>query len=61
MMQTAVFAINRIEVRILLRAKPPIIEPTEPTYETEINEETEAQKRNRDIRNQEKKSVGKTT
>ena len=61
MMQTAVFAKNGNEVKVVPRAKPPIIEPTEPTYETEINGETEAQKRNRDIKNQAKKSVGKTT
>ena len=44
-----------LEVRNLLREKPANIEPTEPTYEIDIKRETEAQKRNRDIRNQEKK------
>ena len=45
---------------MLLRTKPPVIEPTKPTYEVEITGKTEAQKLNRDIRKQKKnKSVGK--
>ena len=51
MMGRPVFAKDGLEVRISPRTKPPVIEPTEPTYEIEINGETEAQKRNKDIRN----------
>ena len=57
MMEMAEFAKDGVEVKILLGVKPPNIELT---YKVEINGETEAQKRDRDIRNQEKKSVGKT-
>ena len=46
---------NWIEVRNLFRDKPAIIDPTEPTYEIEIISEMKTQKRNRDIRNHEKK------
>ena len=34
------------------------MEPTEPSYEVEITGETEAQKRKKDIRNQENESPG---
>ena len=51
----AVFAKDGIEVKNLLRAKPPLIEPTEPNYELELSGKTEAQKKNRDVRNQEKR------
>ena len=40
MMEMAVFAKDGIDVRNLLRAKPPVIEPTETTYEIEITGET---------------------
>ena len=49
------FAKDGIEIRNLLRAKPPLIEPAEPIYEIKTTGETEAQKKNRDVRNQEKR------
>ena len=52
----AVFEKDGIEVRNLLRAKPALVEPAEPIYEHEITGETEAQKKNRDVKNQ--KRVG---
>ena len=48
-LEMAVIAKDGIEVRNLLRAKPPLVEPTEPIYEVEIISETEAQRKNRDI------------
>ena len=45
--EMAVFAKDGIEVRNLQRKKPPLVEPTEPIYEVEINGETEAQTKNR--------------
>ena len=53
-LEMAVFARDGIEIRNLLRAKPPLVEPSEPLYEDEIVGKTEAQKKNRDVRNQEK-------
>ena len=47
------FCQEGIEVRNLLGTKTPVQEPTELNYEVEIYGETEAQKGNRDIRNQE--------
>ena len=44
-MEMAVLAKDGIDVRTLLRAWPPTIEPTELIYELEINGETEAEKR----------------
>ena len=41
MMEMAVLAKDDIEVRTLLRAKPPFIEPTELIFELEITGETE--------------------
>ena len=35
-----------IEVRNLLRVKPPLVEPAQPIYEQEIPGETEAQRKN---------------
>ena len=49
------FAKDGIEVRDLLRAKPALSEPTEPIYEVEITGKTNAQKKNRDVRNHEKR------
>ena len=54
-MEIAIFASDGIEVRVFLRPKPPALVPNEPTYEVEVTGKTEAQKRNRDIRNQEKR------
>ena len=51
----AVFAKDGIEVRNLLRARPPLVEPSEPVYEVEITGETEAQKKNQEVRNQEER------
>ena len=53
-METAIFAKDGIEVRKLLRARPALVEPPEPVYEIEITGETDAQRKNREIRNQEK-------
>ena len=44
-----------IEVRNLLGSRAPLVEPSEPVYEIEITGETEAQKRNQEVRNQEKR------
>ena len=55
----AVFAKDGVEVRILLRAKPPLLEPREPIYELEISSETEAQRKNQDKRKQKNELVGK--
>ena len=54
-LEMAVFAKDGVEVRNLLRAKPPLVEPLEPIYKVEITGETKAQRKNRDIRNQEKR------
>ena len=51
--EKAVFAKDGIEVRKLQRTKPPLVDPTEPIYELEITGETEEQKKNREVRNQE--------
>ena len=51
----AVFAKDRIEVRNLQRNKHPLVEPTEPVYQVEITGETDAQRKNREVRNQEKR------
>ena len=53
--EIAVFAKDGIKVKNLQRNKPQLVEPTEPIYEVEINGETEPQKKNRDVRNQEKR------
>ena len=55
MMEMAVLAKDGKEVRTLLRARPRIKEPTEPIYELEVNNETEIEKRKRDLQNKEKK------
>ena len=54
-MEMAVLAKDGIEARNLLRAKAPHVEPSEPVYCIEITGETEAQKKNREVRNQEKR------
>ena len=51
----AIFAKDGIEVRNLLRARPTLVEPSEPVYDVEITGETEAQRKNREVRNQEKR------
>ena len=56
-MEMAIFAKDVIEVRNLLRAGPALVEPPETVYKVEITGETEAQRKNREVRNQEK-SVG---
>ena len=43
------------KIRNLLQAKPPLVEPSEPIYEVKILGKTEAQKKNRDVHNQEKR------
>ena len=54
-LEMTVFAKHGIEIRNLLQAKPPLVEPSEPIYELEITGETEAQRKNRDVWNQEKR------
>ena len=49
----AVFAKDENGVRNLQKNKPEIVEPTEPIYEIEITGDTEAQKKNREVKNQE--------
>ena len=51
-MEMAILAKDGIEVRSLLRARPVLIKPPEPVYEVEITGETEAQKKNIEVRNQ---------
>ena len=51
----AVFAKDEIEVRNLQKKRTPLVEPTEPVYEVEITGETDAQRKNRAVRNQEKR------
>ena len=51
----AVFAKDGVEIRNLLRRRPQLVEPSEPVYEVEITVETEAQKKNRELPNQEKR------
>ena len=53
--EMAIIVKDGIEVRNLLRARPALVEPPEPVYEVEITGETEAQRKNREIRNQEKR------
>ena len=53
-MEMAIFAKDEMEVKNLLPVKLPVQEPAEPTSEVQINGETEAQKRTRNIKNQEK-------
>ena len=51
----AIFAKDGMEVQNLVRARPALVEPPEPVYELEITGETEAQRNNREVRNQEKR------
>ena len=53
--EMAVFAKDGIEGRNLQRNKTPLVEPTEPIYEVEIYGETDAQRKNREVRNREKR------
>ena len=46
---------DEIEIRYLQRNKPELVEPTEPIYEIEITGDTEARKKNREVKNQEKR------
>ena len=41
--------------RNLLRARPTLVEPSEPVYEVEITGETEAQRKNREVRSEEQR------
>ena len=54
-LEMTVFAKDGIEIRNFLRARPTLVEPAEPVYELEIQGETEAQSKNREVRNQEKR------
>ena len=49
-LEMAVFAKDGIEVRNLLRARPSLVEPSEPIYKVEITGETEAHEKNREPR-----------
>ena len=53
-MELAVFAKDGIEFQNLLREKPEVTSFTEPILELEIQGEIEAQRKNREVRNQEK-------
>ena len=54
-MEMAVFAKDGIEIRNLLRAKPQLVKPSEQVYKVEMTGETEAQRKNGDVRYQEKR------
>ena len=54
-LEMAVFAKDGIEIRNLLRARPQLVESSEPVYEVKITDETDAQRTNRDVHNQEKR------
>ena len=54
-LEVGMFAKNEIEVRNLLRNKPELVEAAEPMSKVKITGETYAQKKNRDVRNQEKR------
>ena len=51
----AVFAKDGIEARNILRDKPELVNPPEPIIEVEITGETDAQRKKREKRNQEKR------
>ena len=51
----AVFAKDGIEIRNFLRARPTLVEPAEPVYDLEIQGETDAQRKNREVLNQDKR------
>ena len=53
--EMAVFAKDGVEVRNLQRNKPQLVEPTEHIYEVKTNGETEAQNKNQEVGNQEKR------
>ena len=57
----AVPAKDGIEIQYLLRTRPQLVEPTEPVFEVKITGEMEVQRKNREVRIQEKKWAGKTT
>ena len=44
-----------MEIRNLPRAPPQLVEPSEPVYEVEITGKTDAQRKNREVRNQVKR------
>ena len=54
-LEMAVFAKDGFEIRNLLRTRPQLVEPSEPVYEVETTGETEAQRKNPEVRNQEKR------
>ena len=53
--EMAVFAKDGIEIRNLLGDKPELVDPPEPILEVEITVERDAQRKNREVRNQEKR------
>ena len=60
-MKMAAFARDKIELKVLLRTKPPVLKPTEPTYRIEITGETELQKRRKTSEIKKNESLGKIT
>ena len=56
LLEMPVFAKDGIEIWNLLRARPTLVEPAEPVYELEIQGETDAQRINREVLNQEKQA-----
>ena len=60
-LEMAVFAKDGIEIKNLLRARPTLVEPAEPVYEIKITGETDAQRKNREVCNQKKEWLGRTT
>ena len=55
LIELAVFAKDGVEIQNIFREKPPLTLPIEPILETEIHGETDAQLRNCEVRNQEKR------
>ena len=60
-LELALFAKDGIEIRTILRTRPPLVEPSEPVYEVEITGETEAQRKNREVHIKKKEWAEKTT
>ena len=54
-MEMAVFAKDGIEIRNLLRPKPSLTDPVDPVHKIEIQGESDAQRKNHEVRNQEKR------
>ena len=59
-LKMAVFTKEGIEKRNLLRARPPLIEPSEPVYEIEINGQNRGTKKPRSSQSRETSWLGKS-